>query len=63
MPLAKPRGSRCATRPLAAVCRATQTSDHLVLGLLQDEVQKKMDKCVKELEDLAKAKEKELNTV
>jgi len=30
---------------------------------LQDEVQKKMDKCVKELDDLAKAKEKELNTV
>ena len=36
---------------------------HLLFRLLQDEVQKKMDKCVKELEDLAKAKEKELNTV
>lgn len=30
---------------------------------MQDEVQKKTDKCVKELDDLAKAKEKELNTV
>ena len=31
--------------------------------VVQDEVQKKTDKCVKELDDLAKAKEKELNTV
>jgi ribosome recycling factor len=30
---------------------------------VQDEVQKKTDKCVKELDDLAKAKEKELNNV
>ena len=31
--------------------------------VVQDEVQKKTDKCVKELDDLARAKEKELNTV